>query len=58
MKDADLNRFLSELKKPTQQALQRLPSHGEFLNRYCKASDDIWSAAKAAAASSHWVVNK
>jgi tryptophan halogenase len=58
MSDADLKRFLSELKRPIQNAMERLPSHGDFLNQYCKASEDIWSVAKAAAASTHWVVNR
>jgi tryptophan 7-halogenase len=58
MSDADLKRFLSELRKPIHSAMERLPSHGDFLNQYCKASPDIWSVAKAAAASTHWVVNR
>jgi len=58
MSDADMTRFLSELRKPVAKAMEHMPAHHEFLNRYCKASEDIWSVAKAAAASTHWVLNR
>ncbi len=55
MSDEDLVRFLNELKTGVGNAIERMPTHQQFLERYCRASPDIWSAAKAAAASTHWV---
>ena len=39
MSDQDLTRFLSGLKGSIEQAVAQMPSHQDFLNRYCKASN-------------------
>lgn len=39
MSDQDLTRFLGALKGSIEQAVLQMPSHQDFLNRYCKASD-------------------
>lgn len=39
MSDQDLTPFLSGLKGSIEQAVARMPSHQEFLDRYCPASD-------------------
>jgi len=47
MPEADLKQFLDSIRTAIQGALVQMPSHQEFLERYCKANDDIWSAAMA-----------
>ncbi len=51
MSDQDLTRFLSSMKDQISRAVAQMPSHQEFLEQYCKASSDIWDAAKMPKAS-------
>ena len=39
MSDQDLTRFLNGLRGSIEQALAQMPSHQDFLDRYCKASN-------------------
>jgi tryptophan halogenase len=43
MPDADLARFLENIRTTISQAVERMPTHQEFLDRYARASDEIWS---------------
>jgi tryptophan halogenase len=45
--DADLQRLLEGIKNPIAQAVEKMPSHQEFVDRYCKASSDIWDMSRA-----------
>jgi tryptophan halogenase len=47
MSEADLGKLLDNIRSAIQGALAQMPSHQEFLERYCKANDDIWAAAMA-----------
>ncbi len=49
MTDDDLTRFLQGMKGSIAQAVERMPSHQDFVNQYCKASNDIWQTPKPAA---------
>ena len=49
MSDQDLTRFLDSIRGSVNRALEGMPPHQDFLNSYCKASDDFWTAAKPAA---------
>jgi tryptophan 7-halogenase len=44
LSDEDLKRLLDGIKTPIAQAVERMPSHQEFVDRYCKASDDVWDS--------------
>jgi tryptophan halogenase len=48
MSDQDLKRFLDGIRGSVNRALEGMPAHQDFLNHYCKASDDIWGMAKPA----------
>lgn len=39
LSDDDLNNFLMGLRNTISRTLERMPSHNEYLNHYCKASD-------------------
>jgi tryptophan halogenase len=41
MSDQDLTRFLSALKGSIEQAVAQMPSHQDFLDRYCRASNVV-----------------
>lgn len=45
MSDDDLRQFLDNIRTAIQGALGQMPSHQEFLERYCKSRDDVWGAA-------------
>jgi tryptophan halogenase len=47
MPDQDLARFLDGIRTQIGQAVAGMPTHQEFLERYCRASDDIWKMAGA-----------
>jgi tryptophan halogenase len=38
MSDEDLRRFLSTLKGSIEQAVAQMPSHEDFLDRYCRSN--------------------
>ena len=44
MNDEDLAEFLGRMKADIARAVERLPRHADFLDRYCKASADVWAA--------------
>ena len=51
MPTEDLARFLDGLRTHISRAVQAMPTHQEFLDRYCRASEEIWAmAAKREAA--------
>jgi tryptophan halogenase len=47
MSETDLKQFLDSIRTAIDGALAKMPSHQEFLDRYCKASDNIWAVATA-----------
>ena len=40
MSDQDLSQFLNGLKASISQSVEKMPSHQEFINRYCKSGSD------------------
>jgi tryptophan halogenase len=40
--DADLRRFLDNVRQPLQQAVARMPSQQDFISRYCAAPAAVW----------------
>jgi tryptophan 7-halogenase len=48
MSDQDLSQLLGTLKAGIRQSVERLPRHQDFLNQYCKADMDTWTAAQPA----------
>ena len=44
MNDEDLAEFLGRMKAEIARAVARIPRHADFLDRYCKASADVWAA--------------
>ena len=49
MSDEGLMQFLENVRTQISRAVERMPSHQEFLDQYCKANSDIWATSKAAA---------
>jgi tryptophan halogenase len=47
MTDENLAKFLEGIRTAIDQAVTAMPQHQEFLDRYCKASDEIWRKAGA-----------
>jgi tryptophan 7-halogenase len=45
MPDKDLVRFLEGIRGTINQAVSQMPTHQEFLDRYCRANDDVWTKA-------------
>jgi tryptophan halogenase len=43
MPDQDLARFLENIRTTIGQAVERMPTHQEFVEQYARASDDIWN---------------
>jgi len=43
MPDADLARFLENIRTTIGQAVDRMPTHQEFVDHYARASDEIWN---------------
>jgi tryptophan halogenase len=39
----ELTKFLSEYRASIQQVVARMPSHQDFVNQYCKASESVWN---------------
>ena len=42
---ADLTRFLEGIRSTINRALEQMPAHQDFLDRYALASDEIWAKA-------------
>lgn len=47
MSDDELARFLGNIRSNISQAVERMPTHQEFVDRYARASDDIWNKPAA-----------
>jgi tryptophan halogenase len=45
MGDNDLVRFLENIRTTIRQAVDRMPTHQEFVDQYARAGDDIWNKA-------------
>ncbi|HEX6638158.1 MAG TPA: tryptophan halogenase family protein, partial [Steroidobacteraceae bacterium] len=43
MPDAELARFLENIRSTIRQAVERMPTHQAFVEQYARASDDIWN---------------
>lgn len=43
MPEQDLVRFLDNINATINGAVERMPTHQEFLDRYAKAGDEIWN---------------
>jgi tryptophan 7-halogenase len=43
MPDQDLVRFLENIRTTIKQAVDRMPTHQEFVDHYARASDEIWN---------------
>ncbi len=44
--DQDLSRLIENIRGTIAQAVDRMPSHQDFIDYYCKAGDQIWASAK------------
>lgn len=40
--DHDLRRLLDGIAQPIQHAVQQMPSQQDFIERYCKAGEQVW----------------
>ena len=47
MSNEDLTHFLQGLRNAISGAVERLPPHQEFINRYCKVDSDVWGTTNA-----------
>jgi hypothetical protein len=45
MPDKDLGPFLANIRGTINQAVDRMPTHQEFVDQYARAGDDIWNKA-------------
>ena len=43
MSDRDLERFLGVLRASISRAVEQMPKHQDFLDRYCRADREIWA---------------
>ena len=43
MPDSDLVPFLANIRGTISQAVDRMPTHQEFVDHYARASDEIWN---------------
>ena len=41
----DLKRFLEGMRTTINRAVEQMPTHQEFVDRYARASDEIWAKA-------------
>jgi len=47
--DADLRTLLMRIRQPVEQAVATMPSQAAFIERYCRAAQDVWPRASALA---------
>ncbi|MEZ5440179.1 MAG: tryptophan halogenase family protein [Lysobacterales bacterium] len=47
--DADLRRLLQAIHQPLRQAVDQMPSHQAFIDRYCPAGAEVWNQRRLAA---------
>jgi tryptophan halogenase len=48
LSDADMRKLLPAIRQPIDQAVARMPSQQEFIDRYCKAAPEVWGAMRPA----------
>jgi len=46
LSDADLERLFSAIRQPIDQAVAQMPTHQQFLERYCPADPSVWSGRR------------
>ena len=46
LSDDDMRRLLPAIRKPIDEAVARMPSQQEFIDRYCKAAPEVWAARR------------
>ena len=46
MSDPDLRRFLGSIRKSIAEAVSQMPPQQEFIDRYCKASPEVWGSRR------------
>ncbi|HEY5849826.1 MAG TPA: tryptophan halogenase family protein [Lysobacter sp.] len=46
LSDDDMRKLLPAIRKPIDEAVARMPSQQEFIERYCKASPEVWAAGR------------
>jgi len=39
----DLTKFLADYRSAIKQTVARMPVHQEFVNQYCRASNNVWN---------------
>ncbi|MNG38462.1 hypothetical protein D3C84_1261840 [compost metagenome] len=44
LSDDDMRRLLPAIRKPIDEAVARMPSQQEFIDRYCNAGPEVWAA--------------
>jgi tryptophan halogenase len=47
MSQQDLARFLGGLRASIGRTIERLPTHQQFVDEYCRTSSDVWEMARA-----------
>jgi tryptophan halogenase len=47
MSQQDLARFLNGLRTSINRTIERLPSHQQFVDEYCRTTSDVWETARA-----------
>ena len=48
--DDDMRRLFDTIRQPIGRAVATMPSHQEFVERYCKASPEVWGSRRPAVA--------
>ncbi|HET7267554.1 MAG TPA: tryptophan halogenase family protein [Oleiagrimonas sp.] len=48
LSDTDLNRLLAGVRQPIDRAVAQMPLQQTFIDRYCKASPEVWNAKRQA----------
>jgi hypothetical protein len=48
MEEKALKKYLDEFRNAVKEAVVQLPTHQDFINRYCRA-DDAWAPLKLSA---------
>ena len=48
LSDDDMRRLLASIRQPIEQAVAKMPSQQDFIERYCKAGPEVWGARQPA----------
>jgi tryptophan halogenase len=43
LSEQDLNKFLADYRASIAQAVARMPVHQDFVNQYCRSSNNVWN---------------